>query len=160
MQVWIWFDMDGTIYHLYRVENWLTRLRDGDATVYDVPGKERRNLLQVRRAVERLREGGAKFGIISWTSKGADARYHHAITGVKLDWTERYFPELLTDNAFYCVPYGANKANIALAHDRTGIHFLLDDNADVRREWRESGDAFHTMNPARGLPSELCRWRK
>lgn len=152
-----WFDMDGTIYDLYKVKDWLPRLRAEDATVYAVEGYARRGLARVMEAVKALRAEGHEAGIITWGAMNGTDDFLEATEEAKYAWAELNANELLKDGLFYCVPYGTPKHEIARRHDVNAVHVLVDDNKEVRADWRKAGRNFQTINAARGYTAELYR---
>ena len=64
----IWFDMDGTIADLYKVEGWLDSLRALDWSVYSKCAP-RHNYQRINTAIEALIENGWQVGVITWASK-------------------------------------------------------------------------------------------
>lgn len=155
----IWFDMDGTIYDLYKIPNWLEMLVDKkDYNVYNIDGYERPNLARIRSAVQALIANGWRVGVITWAGKeiaqGSLAMYETGIA--KRDWLEKNLPELLWD--FYCIPYGESKADYLIGFcgwEHGSINYLVDDNKDVRKDWRAHGDNFRTINASRAFYREL-----
>ena len=106
----IWFDMDGTIAELYKVEGWLTSLREKDWAVYDrcIP---RHNYQRINNAIEALIENGWQVGVITWASNGIDwGKELDAIAEIKFNWLCKFFPAL-ANGKFACIPYGYSKAD-------------------------------------------------
>ena len=65
----IWFDLDGTLAELYKVEGWLSKLRNNDWSVYSECAP-RHNYQRINAAIEALIENGWQVGVITWASKG------------------------------------------------------------------------------------------
>ena len=100
----IWFDMDGTIADLYKVEGWLPKLRSNDWSVYSECAP-RHNYQRINAAVEALIENGWQVGVITWASKGIGwGKDLDKIAEVKFDWLCEFFPAL-ADGHFACIPY-------------------------------------------------------
>jgi hypothetical protein len=130
----IYFDMDGTIADLYAVENWLSRLRDEDATPY----LEARPMCDMTILSELLIEAktqGYGIGIITWLSKGATKAYKKAVRQAKKQWLNNYLGIKLDEAHF--IQYGTRKDYVA--KDKKGI--LFDDDERVRMRWR--GEAYN-----------------
>jgi hypothetical protein len=125
----IYFDMDGTIADLYSVENWLSRLRDEDATPY----LEARPMCDMAILSELLMEAkvqGYGIGIITWLSKDATKAYKKAIRQAKKQWLNNYLGVKLDEAHF--IQYGTRKDYVA--KDKKGI--LFDDDERVRILWK------------------------
>ena len=69
----IWFDLDGTIYDLYGVENWLEKLRSSDTTPYE-NGSALVDLAELESVLEELGED-YEVGVITWLAMGASKEY-------------------------------------------------------------------------------------
>lgn len=154
----IWFDMDGTIAELYKVNGWLEMLRESDWRVYDkcLP---RAHFDRINRAVEALTAHGWQVGVITWASKdvgwGVDC---DRIGEIKFDWLCRFFPAI-ADGKFACIPYGESKAQYLLDMEEAGeVNYLVDDNKEVREDWRAHscpGCVFKTINATRPFHRDL-----
>ena len=155
----IWFDMDGTIAELYKVEGWLTSLREGDWSVYSECAP-RAHANRIRNAVRALVEDGWQVGVITWASKGIDwGKDLDAIAEVKHEWLCQFFPEI-ADGMFACIPYGYSKAKyleelIENGHNHYSLAYLVDDNKEVRAEWRTHGEGFKTIDASRAFARVL-----
>lgn len=151
----IFFDMDGTIAELYKVKDWLPALRSYDWSVYDrcLP---RAHYERINDAIEALIENGWQVGVITWASKGIGwGRELDAITETKFEWLCRFFPAL-ADGRFACLPYGYDKAQfVEEMGDAYENIYLVDDNKEVRAEWRKHGENFKTINAARPFHRDI-----
>lgn len=125
--------MDGTIADLYGVENWLEDLRNEIVRPYKV-AKANINLSLLARYLNKLRAGGYKIGVISWTSMKASENYSEAIASAKIHWLINHLPSVWFDE-INIVPYGTEK-NIF----NGGADLLFDDDIKVRNNW--TGDSF------------------
>ena len=157
----IWFDMDGTIAELYKVEGWLQKLRNNDWSVYSECAP-RHNYKRINAAIEALIENGWQVGVITWGSKGIDwGRELNEISDIKFGWIHKFFPAF-TSGKFACIPYGYSKADF-LEEMGDGdceydIAYLVDDNKEVRQEWRSHSCEyvkFKTINASRSFVREL-----
>lgn len=152
----IWFDMDGTIYELYEIPDWLECLQEKRYSVYNQAGKARVNLDRIREAVRALTAQGWEVGIITWAGKNVKrgSWEFEAIAHFKREWTAHNFPELL-DN-FQLLEYGESKADYAPAS--YDLNILVDDNTEVREAWRKytsEGSQFKTINASRSYARML-----
>ena len=150
----IWFDMDGTIYELYRIPNWLERVREMDTSVFS-DGFPRNDYDRIDIAVEALIEQGWQVGVITWAPKGATMDEINEVSEVKFNWLCKFFPAL-ANGKFACIPYGESKAQflIDMGEART-LNILVDDNKYVRADWRKHGEQFKTINATRSFVREL-----
>lgn len=154
----IWFDMDGTIAELYKVTGWLEMLQNKDWQVYELC-TARAHANRINRAVEALIDAGWQVGVITWASKGVQwGTDCDRIGKIKFDWLCRNFPAL-ADGKFACIPYGESKAQFLLDMEDAGIiNYLVDDNKEVREDWRAHsfpGCTFKTINAARPFHRDL-----
>jgi hypothetical protein len=120
--------MDGTIANLYGVKNWLEDLRAEIPRPYKI-AKANVNLSLLARYLNKLRAGGYKIGIISWTSKQSSREYEEQVTAAKIDWLINHLPSVWF-NEINIMPYGTDK-NIF----NEGCDLLFDDDIEVRRKW-------------------------
>ena len=154
----IWFDMDGTIADLYKVEGWLPKLRSNDWSVYSKCAP-RHNYQRINAAIEALTANGWQVGVITWASKGIGwSKELREIAEIKYSWLRRFFPALAEGN-FACIPYGYSKADfLEEMGDTYEVAYLVDDNKEVRREWRSHSCEyvkFKTINASRSFVREL-----
>ena len=130
------FDMDGTIANLYGVENWLTDLRAYNPRPYEVatPIYDMDTLASV---LGLLRTKGWKVVVTSWLSMETTLEYDRMVCKAKREWLKKYnFP----CDEVHLVDYGTPKAKCT-AHFG-GVQILVDDNAEVRKEWESNPNRF------------------
>ena len=154
----IWFDMDGTIADLYKVEGWLPKLRSNNWSVYS-ECTPRHNYQRINAAIEALTANGWQVGVITWASKGIGwGKDLDKIAEVKFNWLCKFFPAL-ADGKFACIPYGYSKADfLEEMGDGYTVSYLVDDNKEVRQEWRSHSCEyvkFKTINASRSYVREL-----
>ena len=154
----IWFDMDGTIADLYKVEGWLTSLREKDWSVYN-ECTPRHNYQRINAAIEALVEQGWEVGVITWGSKGIGwSKDLDEIGEIKFNWLCKFFPTL-ADGHFACIPYGYSKAQyLEEMDDIYAVAYLVDDNKEVRENWRSYSNKFEqfkTINASRSYVRQL-----
>lgn len=123
----IWFDMDGTLFDLYGVENWLEYLQNEDTYPYAV-AKPMVNFALLARYIHKLQPRGVKFGIVSCTSKSGTKLYHAAIADTKINSLDRHLPSVHWDY-IKIIPYGTNK------YMECGGGILFDDEKRNRDQW-------------------------
>ena len=129
MMKWIWFDMDGTIADLYKVEGWLESLQAEDVRPY-AEAVPMLNFSRFARLLNRLRAEGWKIGIISWTAKFGSETYNLAVEIAKRAWLARHLPSVEWDE-IKVVRYGTDKLMA------TGGGILFDDEIGNRSAWGE-----------------------
>ena len=154
----LWFDMDGTIYPLYKMTFWLRRLENKDATVFNEIGVHK-SVQRIRQAITALQKMGWQVGVITWAPKGVDRAdpFFAEVVHEKKAWLRYYFPEIQLAN-FYCLTYETDKTEIVKMNVKQfeeGTHILVDDNKIVRKDWRAAGKNFLTINANRSFCKEL-----
>lgn len=127
----VYFDMDGTIYDLYNVENWLKRLREEDETVYQV-GTPLVDLGELEKVCGLLRYYGIRFGVISWASKNVEKEsiFFKRIERAKKEWIKN---NLSFIQEIHILEYGEPKQSII---NKSKIVYLIDDDERVLKSWK------------------------
>lgn len=132
MSIKIYFDLDGTVYNLYGVNNWLARLRNEDATAYnegEFLHKETYNhFLEICSQLSSL---GVQFGVITWLAMQSSPEYEEEVTEIKREWVEEYLPFVTEFNA---QSYGIPKQNAI--QKRAKRMYLIDDSTEVCEMWQ------------------------
>lgn len=135
----VWFDMDGTLYDLYNIPDWLERLLSEDAPVF-YDGRPMYDPYRINKAIKALVAHGWDVGVVTWAPKDVeeDSPFFTEVAYQKLCWIRQYYPELAHN--FHCIPYGDSKRNyIYETRVRTsligGTQVLVDDNRIVRDDW-------------------------
>lgn len=128
----IWFDMDGTIADLYKVDNWLAKLRSENPEPYAI-AKPMVDTLELSSILHALKTQGYIIGVISWLSMDSSKEYSQAVRCTKISWLKTHIPFMF--DKIHIVKYGSPKHIIPEA--RKGI--LVDDNAEVRAKWDAYG---------------------
>lgn len=125
----IMFDMDGTVYDLYGVPNWLEKLENSDVSVYS-DGAPLVNLRELKRVCEAAIEQGYEIGVITWLSKCGNERFNRDTAEVKRKWVNKNMPYVTN---FTAQTYGTPKQKALNKSVKYAI--LVDDNDDVREMW-------------------------
>ena len=125
----IMFDMDGTVYDLYGVPNWLEKLENSDVSAY-ADGAPLVNLKELKKVCEALIEDGYEIGVITWLSKGGSEKFNRATTLTKKLWVENNMPYV---TKFTAQTYGTPKQKALNKSVKYAI--LVDDNDSVREMW-------------------------
>ena len=79
----IYFDMDGTIYDLYGVRDWLSRLQNEDVTAY-TEGEPLYDMFNLNSLLEDFNALGVVIGVITWTAKDGSREYNKKVRRAKL----------------------------------------------------------------------------
>lgn len=137
-KVTIWFDMDGTIADLYRVEGWMEKLDSHDPTPYE-QAIVMHKMSVLARLLHKAQANGYGIGIISWLAKHSNEGYDRAVEQAKREWLAKHLPSVEWD-AMYFVKYGTPKHEI-------GSGLLFDDNAEIREEWTRAKDENFAVTP-------------
>lgn len=122
-------DIDGTIYDLYGVKDWLEMLLAEDITPYEI-GKPLVRLATLARLLNKLQRNGYNLAIISWLSKGGSADYNTRVTKAKLDWLKKHLPSVMWDT-ITIIEYGTPKENYC----ENPLDILFDDEEKNRKNW-------------------------
>ena len=130
MKQTIFFDMDGTIANLYKVENWLEMLRAYDETPY-IEAKTMLNMSLLARLLNKVQSIGYKIEVISWLSKEPNKEYDEKVTKAKLTWLNKHLTSVKWDK-INIVAYGTPKNNYI--HSNEDV--LFDDEEKNRDEWQ------------------------
>ena len=129
----IYLDMDGTIFNLFGVDNWLEKLRSNDVSPY-VEARPIVDLERLAAVLNILQSKGYRTGVISWGSIGAQKPYMDEIRKAKRDAIAK-IPHQFSE--LHIVKYGVAKHKIC--NVKNGI--LIDDSGDVCEAWIKSGGA-------------------
>ena len=123
------FDMDGTIFDLYGVENWLDYLIAENPLPYEV-AKPMINFSRLAKRIHKVQAQGHKVEIISWLSKNSTFEYDEKVIKAKINALMEHLPSVKWDN-IYIVPYGTPKSQVTKAENA----ILFDDEERNRNEW-------------------------
>ena len=129
LDIKIFFDLDGTLYDLYGLTNWLEMLRNEQGGAYTT-GQPLFDEDSFYNIISDLQLVGVEFGVITWLAMQASDEYELSTTEEKREWCEKYLPFIST---FAAQRYGTPKQN---AIDRRHkIMILIDDNPEVCKTW-------------------------
>ena len=138
------FDMDGTLFDLYGVDNWLPQLRAEDTSPY-LAAKPMINFSLLARYLNRIQRAGHKIMIVSWTSKESSPEYHSQVAWAKFKSLRRHLPSVHWDTIIFA-NYGTEKSTLV----KDSKAFLFDDDEGVRTNW-QGGLAFEPVDIFRVL---------
>lgn len=125
----IYFDMDGTVYDLYGMKNWLEMLRNEEKGAFTL-GNALVDMVALKEVCLRLIAKGYQIGIITWLPMGASLEYCEICTKEKREWAENNMPYI---SEFYALEYGVPKQYAPTR--RAAEMWLVDDNKEVREMW-------------------------
>lgn len=128
MSTKIYFDLDGTIYDLYSIPNWLQLLREEQPTAF-TQGRPLFNH-DFYKVVASLLSKGVQFGVITWLPMQASPEYEEICRAEKIQWCKDYLPFIST---FAAQSYGTPKQQAIKSRTRNDI--IIDDNLDICQMW-------------------------
>lgn len=143
----IFFDMDGTIANLYKVENWLDFLIAENPKPYK-EAKVMLNMNSFAKLLNKIQEKGIKIGILSWLSKNGSDEYNKKVTKVKKSWLKKHLKSVLFDS-IDIVKYGTEKSLFITSRN----DILFDDEEQNRNNW--TGKAYDEKNILENLKKIL-----
>lgn len=135
----IFFDLDGTLYNLYEIDNWLDSLQYEDATVFE-RGDFIGDYERFMNVVKELLAKGFTFGVISWLPMYATPEFEAECAKVKETWVKKYLP-FVDEMTFQ--RYGTPKQNAIQRKAQT--MYLLDDSKEVGRVWAIPKQRIHFL---------------
>lgn len=130
MSVKIYFDLDGTVYNLYGVNEWEPKLRAENPNVFR-EGSFIGDYQEFMNICNKLLEKGVQFGVITWLPMQASPEYEVECELVKREWVQRYMPFV---SEFIAQSYGVPKQNAIIKRAKT--MYLLDDNTEICEMWQ------------------------
>lgn len=125
----IYFDMDGTVYDLYGMKNWLEMLQNEENGAFTF-GEPLVDTCELHNTCMCLIAKGYQIGIITWLPMGASAEYMEVCTKEKREWAKEFMPYI---SEFYAQEYGTPKQYAPIKRAKEMI--LVDDNKEVRKMW-------------------------
>lgn len=130
MSVKVYFDLDGTLYDLYGMPNWLEMLQNEQEGVF-LKGSAIKTFDNLVIPVHSfLLDIGVQFGVISWLPMQASPEYEEICRREKLQWIEQNLPFV---SEIAIIPYGTPKQNAI--RKRAQKMYLIDDNIEVCKIW-------------------------
>ena len=126
----IYFDLDGTVYDLYHVPNWLEKLRGHKPRVF----KEGQVMFDkdFYTICEDLRDMfNVKFGVITLLPRESTNRYNNQVIHTKLDWIKKHLP-FVDMSLVHIIESQEDKHKYAKPNCRT---YLIDDNENNCKAW-------------------------
>lgn len=125
----IWLDLDGTVYDLYSIPNWLEDIQEEKEGLF-LKGDFLGIYSDFLKEAERLLLIGYEFGIITWLPLGASPEYEEICRIEKMKWIKKFLPFIHDINI---ISYGIPKQNAI--KKRSQLMILIDDNSEVCRIW-------------------------
>ena len=125
----IYFDLDGTLYDLYNIPNWLELLETENENVFAI-GDLLYNENNFNNIIFALLEKNVVFGVITWLPKNASENYCAKCEEIKRNWCKNNLPFI---SHFTAQKYGTPKQNAI--DKKTKQIILIDDNKEVCEKW-------------------------
>ena len=125
----VYFDLDGTVYDLYGLPDWLQKFRNEEPGVF-IDGAPLVDLKKLKELCFSLMCSGVRFGVISWLPMGASEEYSRVCELEKKSWIELNLPFV---SEVYIQEYGTPKQYAP--SKRAKRMFLIDDSLEVRKMW-------------------------
>ena len=127
----IYFDLDGTVYNLYSIENWLQYLEEENSNVF-IMGEFMVDHKKFMDCITALTKRGYSFGVITWLPMRASAEFEEECRQQKIKWIKHFLPFVTEIN---CQSYGIPKQNAI--QKKSSKMFLIDDNKEVCNTWEQ-----------------------
>lgn len=121
-----YFDLDGTIYDLYGMKDWLERIENEKPNVF-TDGNFIVNYNEFMEYVRQLEKQGYTFNVISWLPYDVTYNYKKKCEQEKRNWIKKFLPFVKNVEI---QSYGILKHT----HVESGI--LIDDNEKICKHWR------------------------
>lgn len=150
----IYFDLDGTLYPLYNLPNWLEELHAKHASIFSHDCAVD-NIVEIQRVCYKLKAMGWKIGVISWAPKRVDIydEFFHEVEEAKRAWVKKWLP-MVDDDYFHIQPYGMFKFR-AVDSDVVSDAVLVDDNKICRTDWEQYDEGYYTIDANGDIVKEL-----
>lgn len=148
MSTTIYFDLDGTLYDLYNIENWEQKLREEKPNMYN----QDRPLYtpRIHTIVSALLRLGVKFHSITKLSMTATENYAKLTTEEKKEWVRNNLPFVSNIN---CIPYTDHKYKYIRRKDEENI--LIDDSEYECSDW--TGTAYKAENNIEDILEKILK---
>ncbi|MGN0961492.1 MAG: hypothetical protein ACI4PF_04765 [Christensenellales bacterium] len=127
----IYFDLDGTVYNLYGIENWLQYLDEENSEVF-LMGDFMVDYKKFMDCIASLTKKGYSFGVITWLPMRASVEFEEDCRQQKIKWVKQFLP-FVTE--ITCQSYGIPKQNAI--QKKSEKMFLIDDNKEVCNIWEQ-----------------------
>ena len=135
------FDLDGTLYNLYGIDNWLKKVESGDPSVF-TEGETLVNTEALNKKIEVFKKMGCTFSVVTWLPMGATDKYKKECYSRKMNWCRENLPTISEVNI---IDYGIGKH---LYRKKDKFNYLIDDNLEIN-------DKFNKINNCKGMGLNL-----
>ena len=130
----VYFDMDGTIYDLYNLPDWLAKLRNEISPFLDTESLV--DIKTMAHLINVLRIQGNTFGVITWLPRDASEYFEELCAQDKAEILDRDFGTDAFDT-FEAIKFGTPK-HTTVGRPLTREDVLIDDNWEILSEWTEA----------------------
>lgn len=150
----IYFDLDGTVYPLYNLPNWLEEIHAKHASIFSHDYAVD-NIAEIQRVCYELKAMGWKIGVITWAPKHVDQldKFFDEVVQAKRDWVKKWLP-MVDDDYFKVQVYGSLKVLAADFHN-SDDKVLIDDNKICRAQWEEYCEGYYSIDANGDIVKEL-----
>lgn len=129
-KVTVYFDMDGTLFNLYGVDNWLEKLQAEDNSPY-LEAEPLIDFIKFGKLIGEMQEKGIEVGIISWLAKNSTREYKAKVRKAKRKSLEKIPVKF---DVVHLVQYGTEKQRVA---KNQNYRIIFDDDDTVLRNWEK-----------------------
>ena len=126
MSIKVYMDLDGTVYDLYNVTEWLGKVNLEDAQVFSEGNFIGNYRYRDWEICNKLLTKGVQFGVITWLPLQASPEFETECAEIKRLWVKKFMP-FVTE--FTAQSYGVPKQNAIVK--RCKRMYLLDDNQSI-----------------------------
>ena len=135
------FDLDGTLYDFYNVDNWLEKVESGNPSVF-TEGGTLVNMEKLNKKIQIFQRLGCTFSIVTWLPMGATDKYKKECYSMKMNWCRENLPTISEINI---IDYGIGKH---LYRKKDKFNYLVDDNLEIN-------DKFNKIDNCKGMGLNL-----
>lgn len=128
MKLTIYFDMDGTIFDLYGVNNWLEDIKAEKERPY-LKAKPMVDFEELAEVLRKLQEKQVEIAVISWLAKYSTQEYKKKVRRAKRQMLKTIPIQF---DKIHLVQYGTPKERVAQNKE---YRILFDDDDLVLKQW-------------------------
>ena len=135
------FDLDGTLYDLYNIDNWLEKIESESPSVF-TEGRALVNMNKLNKKIAFFQKMGCTFSVVTWLPMGATEKYKKECYSAKMNWCRENLPTIPEINI---IDYGIGKH---LYRKKDKVNYLIDDNLEINNK-------FNNINNCKGMGLSL-----